>query len=977
MAGSRDVFARAPAPSKSVNYIVAHDGFTLADLVSYAEKHNEANGERNRDGTDANYSWNRGVEGPTEDPAVVAARQRDQRNLLALLFASRGTPMLAMGAELGFSQRGNNNAYAQDNATTWIDWSAADAELIAFTQRLAELRRAHPALSRDAFLTGEPFDATGLPDVEWRDAEGPMTPSAWNDPAGVVLVAAFAAPHGDGLDRVAVAMNRSSEVVELSLPPPRASMAWRALVDTHDPEAPQRPVAIADRQRLHPRSCLILAESPATGGGLRAGPPAAATVDALASAAGIAADWWDVSGKRTIVSPETKIALLTALGLEAGSEAQARESLTRVLDETRRRPVPPSLVLRFDEPPAAPLRNAPKGCEARVEYEDGSVLEWRVNSGEGAHHDLPDGRAVAERTIALPELPIGRHRLIVDGVSCALTVAPPECYGPRAALRKRFGVAAQLYALRRAGDQGIGDFATLALAAEAAGGAGAAYLGVSPMHMLFPHDRERASPYHPSDRRFLDPILIDVLDPDLPRDEALEAGLGAMAPAIAAASARKLIDYPAVWTIKREALAALHAAFARARARRPKEPLFAEHRAFVEAGDEALRRFAAFEAIAAGEAGPNWRAWPEPLRDGEAAAIQRAISGRREAFDFALFCQWLADRQLARASAEAREGGLEIGFYRDLAVGAAPDGAEAWAQADELAQGVSVGAPPDPFAAEGQNWNLPAPNPLAGATRGWTSLSALYAANMRHAGMLRIDHAMGLQRLFLIPDGASAAEGAYLAYPLDDLIGHIALESQRAQCMVVGEDLGTVAEGFRNRLMRANIQGMRVLWFERKGAEVLPPAAYPPMTVACVATHDLATLAGWWRGADIAERLALGLLTLSAAGEAIAARREEKRGLIAALVSAGLILSAPPEDAPLDDATAAAVHGLIGGSGSILAHAQFDDLVGETVATNLPGTDRERPNWRLNSALTCAPPSPPAGRARSSRRWPKGGARAG
>ena len=515
-----------------------------------------------------------------------------------------------------------------------------------------------------------------------------MTPSAWNDPAGGVLVAVFAAPHDDGVDRVAVAMNRSGDDVELRLPLPRAGMAWRVLVDTHDPDAPDRTVAIADRQRLHARSCLILAETPAPGGGLRAGPPTADAVDALASAAGIGAEWWDVGGKRTVVSPETKIALLTTLGLDAGSEAEARESLTRLLDETRRRRVPPSLVLRFDEPPAAPLRDAPNGCEARVEFEDGSVLEWRVEAGEGARHDFPDGRGVAERAIALPELPIGRHRLTVDGVACALTVAPPECYGPEAALRKRFGVAAQLYALRRAGDQGIGDFATLALAGEAAGAAGAAYLGVSPMHMLFPHDREQASPYHPSDRRFLDPILIDVLDPDLPRDATLEAALGALGPAVAAASATKFVDYPAVWTHQ-----ARSARFAPCGFRpRPRRSAVAirfspSYRAFVEAGGEALRRFAAFQAIAAGEAGPNWRSWPELLRDGEANATGEAIARDREDFDFALFCQWLADRQLARAASRARKGGLEIGFYRDLAVGAAPDGAEAWAHASELAQG--------------------------------------------------------------------------------------------------------------------------------------------------------------------------------------------------------------------------------------------------------------------------------------------------
>ncbi len=659
----------------------------------------------------------------------------------------------------------------------------------------------------------------------------------------------------------------------------------------------------------------------------------------------------DIRGNRTIVSPETKIALLSGLGLEVASEAQARDSLARLIDEAQRRRLPFSLVLRVDQPLVAPLRDMLGKTDARIEREDGAAADWSIEAADGVRRDLPDGRSVSERAIALPTLPIGRHRLLVDGVECALTVAPPEAYNPKAAVRKRFGVAAQLYALRRADgdarDQGVGDFSALAAAGERTGQAGGAYLGVSPLHMLFPDDRGRASPYYPSDRRFVDPIYIDVLDDaGLARDEALNAALTALAPQFAAASATKFVEYDEVWLAKRTALEARAAAFARLRTVRPGDPLIADYHAFARSGGETLRRFAAFQAAASGEYGQTWGLWPQDLRDGDPKAIDHAIERNRHGFEFALFCQWLADRQLGRAAQRAKEHGLEIGLYRDLAVGAAPDGAESWAHSRALAHGVTIGAPPDPFSIQGQNWCLPAPNPLAGAREGWASLSAVYRANMRHAGMLRIDHAMGLRRLFLIPDGARPAEGAYLSYPLEDLIGHIALESERAQCMVVGEDLGTVPDGFRDRLTRAKITGMRVLWFERKGVEFAPPASYPPTSVACVATHDLATLSGWWGGADIAERLALGLLSLAKAGEAIAARREEKRALLRALGQAGLTVS-QMEDGPLPDATAAAVHTLISGSASMFAHAQFDDLVGETVATNLPGTDQERPNWRL------------------------------
>ncbi|MGD0183834.1 MAG: glycogen debranching protein GlgX [Roseiarcus sp.] len=958
LAGSRDVFAPAPSPGKSVNYVVAHDGFSLADLVSYAQKHNEANGEQNRDGADENLSWNHGVEGASDDAAVLAARARDVRNLLALPFVARGTPMLAMGAELGHSQRGNNNAYAQDNAICWIDWSRADAALIAFTARLAKARREHPALFRQVWLTGQPFDETGLPDVEWRDAEGPLTSAAqWQAPDGDVLVAVLAAPAPGGVDRVALAFNRGARAASLGLPMPRAGKVWRALVDTGDDRVDGAPLPVADRARLGPRATLILAEADIPSDMTRLRPPDAREIDALAAAAGISAEWWDVAGRRTVVSTETKLALLAALRLPARSQAEARESLARLVEETGARRLPLSLVRRFDGPLVAPVRSDPaapaRPLEPTVVGQDGRTLAWRAPTGEARRLALADGRAILERQIVLPELPIGRHRLILDGVECALTIAPPEAYGAKAALRRRFGLAAQLYALRRAtGDQGIGDFTALGLAGEQAGRRGAAFVGVNPLHAMFEADRARCSPYHPSDRRFVDPIHIDVLDAaGLPCDDELDAALAAEAGAIVAAASLAAVDYDAAWTIKRAALRARFSAFERARANRPDDPLFADHARFVAQGGEALRRFAIFQAVAAERKGEDWRRWPQALRDAEAGALDAEAGERADDVAFALFAQWLADRQLGRAAARAKAAGLDIGLYRDLAVGAAPDGAESWARADELALGVSVGAPPDPFSAQGQIWHVQPPDPIASARDGWRGFGALIGANMRHAGMLRIDHAMGLTRLFVVPDGAKPAEGAYLSYPLDDLVGLVALESQRRACMVVGEDLGTVPNGFRGTLARADILGMRVLWFERHGVDFVNPADYPALSVACVATHDLPTLAGWWQGADIAERLALGLVSVDDAQRRIGERSSDKRVLVAVLAGRGLVGDDTDLAAPMSDPFAAAVHAFLAGAGSLLASAQFDDLSGERAAANLPGTDRERPNWRHRHAL--------------------------
>lgn len=422
----------------------------------------------------------------------------------------------------------------------------------------------------------------------------------------------------------------------------------------------------------------------------------------------------------------------------------------------------------------------------------------------------------------------------------------------------------------------------------------------------------------------------------------MNAALAAQAPHFAALAAKGHVDYTGVRAAKAAVLEAAFAGFEGAG-----DPDFER---FVREGGATLQRFGLFEAIAAAYPGTAWQDWPAELRHPESTDVKAFAQANAGAVWFALWQQWVADRQFSAAASRARAAGLELGFYRDLAVGTAPNGAAAWVDPDLLMRGVSVGAPPDPLGPEGQNWNLPPPDPFAMKRDGYDGFGELVAANMRHAGALRIDHVMGLRRLFLIPDGASGAEGAYLAYPFEELAGQVALESVRARCFVVGEDLGTVPFGMREQLSEERMLSYRVLWFERANGGFAPPESYPAMAVACVSTHDLPTLSGWWEGVDINERLALGFEDAAAANEAREQRQEEKAQLIAALVEEELLDAPEALDGALPQDVLVAVHRFVARTGSMLALTQLDDLAGEQVAVNLPGTDRERPNWRRRLA---------------------------
>ena len=948
LAGSSDVLGpRSRSPSRSVNLITAHDGFTLADLVSHAGKHNAANGEGNRDGTDHNLSWNHGVEGPSDDEALRAARARDTRALLATLFSSRGTPLLSMGDELGRSQAGNNNAYAQDNALSWIDWEKADQSLIDFTASLIRLRRSHPALREDRWLTGEPRDASGLPDIEWLTPEGiPLEGEAWERYDARALVASlYSRAHGEQTpDRVLVAINGMDAPMAMQWPEPRDGFAWTRLADSASP------AHIATQStEVAGRSVAILAETPAPRRQSSGIEPR--WLARLASAAGIAPTWHDVSGREHRVSDDTRHALLAGMRLDARTTNQARERLHAMARERERRLLPQSLVVRptGGRLPIASLPELSDHATLNITGADGHETRVAVDL-RGSPMDsvrAADGGRAERRLIPLPPLGIGRYHLALEGHSARthLIVAPPACHLPETLARRArsFGLAAHLYSLRRAGDQGVGDFTTLAEALSATARAGGSVVGVNPLHALFPDDRERASPYHPSDRRRLDPIYVDLAAiQDFHDSPQAQQALSRRAVQLERLTSRSHVDYPAAWALKREILLECHRRFQQ---RDTNDPSVQDYRQFVHEAGSALRQFVAFTCLSANHAGMPWWQWPEPSRRPTPATLTQAAESNLALAEFTRYTQWLADRQLQHAASVGFDAGLGVGLYRDLAVGAAPDGAEAWAVQDALAQSVSVGAPPDPFSPEGQVWGLPPLLPRSLHATGYTHFEQLLAANMRHAGALRIDHVMGLQRLFWVPQGASAAEGAYVAYPFDELLGVLQLESHRTRCLVVGEDLGTVPEGFRDRLAEAQVLSYRVFWFERGDTGWRRPEDYPTLAAACVSTHDLPTIAGWWQGADLDEQASLHPLRPEAAAAERRARELARQQLAQQQAEWGCLR--PAGDAqPTAVAIASALHRTLARTPCALRLVQADDLDGAVEALNVPGTDRERPNWR-------------------------------
>jgi 4-alpha-glucanotransferase len=625
----------------------------------------------------------------------------------------------------------------------------------------------------------------------------------------------------------------------------------------------------------------------------------------LAQAAGLALDYTDAFGKPKTVQPDTLRAVLAALDLPAASDAEIAESLSRL------QPVQGAAVPKLLTTTVGVAAHVTPNADYRLVLEDGAAAAGRT---------AEDG--------ALPAIDVaGYHRLELDGGVHTLAVAPQSCTTLQSlGAARAFAIAVQLYSLRRPGDGGLGDFAALRDFAAAAARHGAAGVAISPVHAQFSADPDRFSPYAPSSRCMLNVAHIGV---------EMESAI-----------ADPLVNWPQ----------ALRARLARLRdiynGTHP-EPGFAAWRA---AAGALLEDHARFEALHAHQFGAdptrwNWRTWPAELQDPHGQAVAAFAAEHAHEVGFHAWLQYRANADLAAAQQAARDAGMPVGLIADLAVGVDAGGSYAWSRQDETLIGLTIGAPPDLLNQQGQDWGLTAFSPTGLQRNGFRAFIEMLRAALRHAGGVRIDHAMGLARLWVLPQGARASEGTYLRFPAADLLRLTALESQRHRAIVLGEDLGTLPEGFQEMLQQTGLLGMRVLMFERDKADnFTPPATWTRGALAMTSTHDVPTVAGWWSGRDIEVRSDLALLDDPDAEQTTRAR--DRTLLWRAMRDSGAAQGEEPaawDTWPVVDAATAHV----ASSACELMLLPIEDALALPDQPNLPGTVHEHPNWRRRLPAEC------------------------
>ncbi len=667
----------------------------------------------------------------------------------------------------------------------------------------------------------------------------------------------------------------------------------------------------------------------------------------LAAAHGVATDYWDWLGQHLTMSAGSIRAVLAALGVPAETDAEVEASLAEHVDGPWRRTLPPSTVVRAGET-AHVLTHVPAGTGIRVraELEDGTARDL-VQVDRWVPDRVVDGITLGEATFELPgDLPLGWHRLVADvevtgprpeTVSGTLVVTPQRLELPDGMRAGRVvGLMAQLYQVRSGGSWGTGDLRDLAdLASWAAAAHEADFVLVNPLHAAEPVAPMEPSPYLPTTRRFVNPLYLRV--EDVPEVATLENSahrrLLQLAAQARALNAEDRIDRDAAWALKKEALRLVFDAGLTPGRREAFEDFCARE-------GEGLLRFATWCTLAELH-GPSFTTWPPEYRDPASPEVATVQRERAHDVDFHRWLQWVLEQQLESVQREVRTAGMSLGVVHDLAVGVHPVGADAWGLGDALARGVTVGAPPDQFNQLGQNWSQPPWRPDRLAELGYAPFRDMVRAILRDSGGLRVDHIIGLFRLWWIPVGGTPADGTYVYYDHEALLGILVLEAQRAGAVVVGEDLGVVAPNVRDYMVERGLVGTSILWFEWEEDRPKPPEHYRELCLASVTTHDLPPSAGYLTLEHVAVREQLGLLTRPVEEERAVEQAAINR-VRDVLVQRGLL-----EPAAGLDATLVALHRWLALSPSRMLAVALPDLVGDRRAINQPGTNDEYPNWRL------------------------------
>lgn len=662
-------------------------------------------------------------------------------------------------------------------------------------------------------------------------------------------------------------------------------------------------------------------------------------LDNAALAAGISPSYINAHGKPQSIGAETKRRLLDAMHK---TKPVAKAAVSPIAN-----------VMVFTSGKKMPLMIEGKG-----------EFSWLLTTEDGQQHK---GHAAGGKHLNLPaKLPEGYHTLTLiqndQHAHCRVIVAPKRCYEPQALLegKKLWGACVQLYTLRSDSNWGIGDFGDLKKMLANVGERGGAFIGLNPIHALYPANPESASPYSPSSRRWLNVIYIDVnaLD-DFKNNKDAQAWwtLSTTQQMLKQAREADWVDYSTVTSLK---MAALRLAWKGFSTR--KDEQMAAFRQFVAQEGESLYWQAAFDALHAYQVKEDemrwgWPVWPEAYQSIDSPDVKAFCKKHVDEVDFFLWLQWLAYSQFAACWQESQGYNMPIGLYRDLAVGVAEGGAETWRDRELYCLKASVGAPPDILGPLGQNWGLPPMDPHVMVARGYEPFIDLLRANMQNCGALRIDHVMSVLRLWWIPYGETADHGAYVHYPVDDLLSILALESKRHRCMVIGEDLGTVPVEIVSKLRDSGVYSYKVLYFESDHEKTFrSPKAYPEQSMAVATTHDLPTLRGYWESGDLTLGKTLGLYPDEIVLRGLYQDRElAKQGLLDALHKHGCLPKRTGHKASLMAMTATLNRGMqryIADSNSALLGLQPEDWLGMAEPVNIPGTSYQYKNWRRKLSTT-------------------------